>query len=119
MEDVINKSKQPDLFAFDPRPSMPTLIASGMKMDDAAALLARLKRLEARERMRAMEELKKRMTANERTLRSPLFQKACELAGIPATKRQASKFNNSRGIAFRKIAAAKRELGLGKGVVSA
>lgn len=29
------------------------------------------------------------------------FQKMCEKAGVPATKRQASKFRNKRGAAFR------------------
>lgn len=29
------------------------------------------------------------------------FKKACERAGTPATKRQASKFRNERGIAYK------------------
>ena len=30
----------------------------------------------------------------------PLFRKACELAGVVPTKRQASKWHNRRGLAY-------------------
>lgn len=30
------------------------------------------------------------------------FQSACDRAGIPATKRQASKFRSKRGLAYKK-----------------
>ena len=43
----------------------------------------------------------KRRERNRDRLESKHFADACEMAGIPATKRQASKFNNGRGLAFR------------------
>lgn len=43
----------------------------------------------------------KRRERNRARLESKRFTDACEMAGIPATKRQASKFNNGRGLAFR------------------
>ena len=43
----------------------------------------------------------KRSERNSGRLASRHFTDACEMAGIPATKRQASKFNNGRGLAFR------------------
>ena len=43
----------------------------------------------------------KRRERNRDRLESEHFTDACEMAGIPATKRQASKFNNGRGLAFR------------------
>lgn len=39
-----------------------------------------------------------------------LFKKACELAGTPVTKRQASKFRNGRGCAFLQKKAASKAL---------
>ena len=43
----------------------------------------------------------KRRERNRDRLESEHFTDACEMAGIPATKRQESKFNNGRGLAFR------------------
>ena len=43
----------------------------------------------------------KRRERNRDRLESEHFIDACGVAGIPATKRQASKFNNGRGLAFR------------------
>ena len=43
----------------------------------------------------------KRRERNRARFESKRFTDACEMAGIPATKRQASKFNNGRGLAFR------------------
>ena len=43
----------------------------------------------------------KRQERNRARLESKRFTDACKMAGIPATKRQASKFNNGRGLAFR------------------
>ena len=43
----------------------------------------------------------KRRERNRDRLESRHFTDACEMAGIPATRRQASKFNNGRGLAFR------------------
>lgn len=37
---------------------------------------------------------------NSKTLKSPNFLKCCELVGINPTRRQASKFNNKRGLAY-------------------
>ncbi len=37
---------------------------------------------------------------NISTLNSGKFKKACEIAGIPVTMRQASKWNHSKGSAF-------------------
>lgn len=37
---------------------------------------------------------------NKTTSSSPVFKKACELAGIPATTRQARKFRHGIGKAF-------------------
>jgi hypothetical protein len=38
---------------------------------------------------------------NQATLTSPVFLKACEIAGIQPTHRQASKWNNGYGRALR------------------
>ncbi len=38
------------------------------------------------------------MTTN-REFRTPVFERACKMAGIPATKRQASRWRNSKGLA--------------------
>ena len=35
------------------------------------------------------------------TLKNPAFQQACERAGIPVTRRQARKWNNKRGKAWK------------------
>lgn len=43
---------------------------------------------------------KEREEKNSSVLKNGKFIKACELAGIPATRRQASKWNHSRGLAF-------------------
>jgi hypothetical protein len=40
----------------------------------------------------------------------PLFQKACELAGIPSTRRQASKFRRKTGRAWSRRNEAQRML---------
>jgi hypothetical protein len=41
-----------------------------------------------------------RFTKRENRLKDKLFISACELAGIPATPRQARKWNNGTGKAF-------------------
>jgi hypothetical protein len=45
-------------------------------------------------------------TKNAELQEQPLFRRACEVAGIPVTKRQASKWNNGYGKAlqFRRAA---------------
>lgn len=58
------------------------------------------------------ERLRDRDAGRGRILRhiqeNPIFTKACELAGIPATRRQASKFNMRRGLAYAHVHTAKR-----------
>ena len=39
--------------------------------------------------------------ANKTTMERPAFQKACEKAGTPVTKRQASKYLKGRGLAYK------------------
>jgi len=39
--------------------------------------------------------------ANTTVMSQPAFQKACEVAGIPVTRRQASKWRQGRGLARR------------------
>jgi len=46
-----------------------------------------------------MEE-RKRAEATKATLESGRFQKACGVAGVDVTKRQASKWNRKRGAAY-------------------
>lgn len=41
------------------------------------------------------------MTNMEFSKKSETFKAACEAAGIPATKRQASKFRLGKGLAFK------------------
>lgn len=50
----------------------------------------------------------KTTNANKGTLTSDYFKKCCKLAGVEATKRQASKFNNGYGSAFAQRFEAKR-----------
>lgn len=38
--------------------------------------------------------------SNQEFTRNPLFVKACEIAQVPATRRQASKWRNRRGRAY-------------------
>lgn len=38
---------------------------------------------------------------NEDTMKSSHFKESCEKAGIPATRRQASKFRRKLGLAYR------------------
>ncbi len=38
---------------------------------------------------------------NTSIMSSPAFKKACELAGTPLTRRQASKYRQGRGLAYR------------------
>jgi len=47
------------------------------------------------------EENIKRMEANKSTLSNEKFIKACEKAGITPTRRQASKYNNKKGAAYK------------------
>jgi hypothetical protein len=42
-----------------------------------------------------------RATKREHRMKNPLFLACCELAGIPATSRQARKFNQRKGLATR------------------
>lgn len=51
---------------------------------------------------------------NANFAQSPLFLKACMLAGVPPTKRQASAFRNRKGLAFKFANAARKELGTQK-----
>lgn len=44
---------------------------------------------------------KKLAKRNQDTLKNEHFVQACNLAGIPSTKRQASKFNNKKGAAYK------------------
>ena len=46
-------------------------------------------------------ELVRRTEANKSTLNSGKFTKACEKAGVTPSRRQASKFNNEKGAAFK------------------
>jgi hypothetical protein len=55
-------------------------------------------------------EQMKATSRNEAHANSGLFRKCCELAGIPVTKRQASKFARKRGLAHRFINQARAEL---------
>lgn len=51
-----------------------------------------------------------RMNANKGRLTDPVFIKACELAEIPVSKRQASKFNNGYGAAYNQRFNARKEV---------
>lgn len=42
------------------------------------------------------------MTNKEFSEQDKVFNKACNIAGINPTKRQASKYRNGRGLAYRK-----------------
>lgn len=44
-----------------------------------------------------------------------VFRKACELAGIAPSRRQASKWRRREGAAWKKVRAAERELAAEKG----
>lgn len=44
---------------------------------------------------------RKRMEKNTNTFKSPHFAKACEQAGLPLTRRQASKWNNGKGKVYQ------------------
>ena len=54
---------------------------------------------------------KKLAKQNQDTLKNEHFVQACNLAGIPSTKRQASKFNNKKGAAYKygKVSIDRRE----------
>lgn len=54
------------------------------------------------------------LSINANFAKNPLFLKACELAGVPPTKRQASAFRNHKGLAFRHASAARKLLGMQK-----
>lgn len=41
-----------------------------------------------------------RAASNKGVFESANFKKCCEIAGIPVTKRQASKWNNKKGAAY-------------------
>lgn len=43
---------------------------------------------------------KERGLVNKTRVEAPDFKKACEMAGIPVTKRQSSKWNNKKGAAY-------------------
>lgn len=47
------------------------------------------------------EKEQKRINRNRSIKKNEIFQEACKRAGVPATNRQASKWNNKRGAAFR------------------
>lgn len=47
-----------------------------------------------------MINIEARTMHNKALLDNPVFLKACELAEIPVTRRQASKFNNGYGAAY-------------------
>lgn len=42
------------------------------------------------------------MTNKEFSEQDKIFNKACEIAGIKSTKRQASKYRNGKGLAYKK-----------------
>ena len=42
-----------------------------------------------------------RHVAAENRFKDPAFKEACEKAGIPVTKRQARKWNNNKGAAYK------------------
>ncbi len=44
------------------------------------------------------------------TSTDPVFLKACELANVPATRRQESKYRNEHGAAFKMKMKAKRKV---------
>lgn len=80
------------------------LLAARRNNDPAAAKNAELQMapwtfsaMESQRFQRLYEETAS--AAYTKTLRSGLFVKACELAQIPATRRQASKFFRHRGLA--------------------
>lgn len=52
----------------------------------------------------------KRGLDNTGRMHDPLFRRACELAGIEPTRRQASKWNNKRGLAWDRRNDAKKAL---------
>lgn len=52
----------------------------------------------------------KSTSRNSAHMNSQLFVKACGIAGIPATKRQASKFSRKKGLAHRFINQARKDL---------
>lgn len=54
------------------------------------------------------------LSINANFAQNPLFLKACELAKVPPTKRQASAFRNHKGLAFRQASAARKLLGMHK-----
>ena len=47
------------------------------------------------------EGQKKRQDRNRNVMESPTFEEACEVVDIKPTKRQASKWNNKKGLAFK------------------
>ena len=55
------------------------------------------------ERVRATENIpnKELAKANKATLENEIFLKSCEMAGVTPTKRQASKWNNKKGAAYK------------------
>lgn len=55
-------------------------------------------------------ESEKNRARNEAMLNSKIFRKACEMANIPPTKRQASKFRRNQGVAHRFYNQAKAEV---------
>lgn len=50
------------------------------------------------------------MTFRDFATNNALFRVACELAHIPPTRRQASKWHQHRGLAYSKIGEARREM---------
>lgn len=52
----------------------------------------------------------KRASKNLQTQQAPIFRKACELAGVEPTRRQASKWNNGYGAAWNHRSEARRLL---------
>ena len=45
--------------------------------------------------------IQKKTKENKNIIESENFKNMCELAGIPVTKRQAVKFKNKRGLAYK------------------
>lgn len=62
-----------------------------------------------RKRMGGMYDLG-RGVENMKRQNDPLFQRACGIAGVLVSRRQASKWNNRKGAAFKVRGRARREL---------
>lgn len=78
--------------------------------EDQLAYAAGIKNDVNVQNIKVLREQGKQQARTDAQLRSTLFEKACELAKTPPTRRQASKFSRSKGLAFNFINQARREL---------